>query len=237
MPHLQRKPPATLRVGFFGDSYVEANQVPTEATFFRRLPALLAPHAVESLGFGLSGVGHAPGLPRVPGDGAWRYDLDVAVYVFVENDPGDSSLALSEHRHDAAMPYATLADEPPGYRVREAAAPDPSLWFRAAKAVQERSLRAQVVWVRLRLLQQEGLRPRAREEEREMRERAPAQRGESRIRRAAELGGPDRDAGDAPRRAHPQQRRTSREQQRRPAPRIAGTACPAAGACLDGRAG
>ena len=87
----------------------------------RRLPALLAPRAVETLGFGLSGWGTLQAL-RAFEVMAPRYDVDLAVYVFVENDPGDNALALSEHRHDAAMPYAELADEPPGYRVREAPA-------------------------------------------------------------------------------------------------------------------
>jgi hypothetical protein len=76
------------------------------------------------------------------------------------------------------MPYARLAGEPPGYRVVEAEPPADSLGFRAAKALQRRSLLARVVWVRLRLLRQEGLRPRARAAERAMRERAPRAPGE-----------------------------------------------------------
>lgn len=174
--HGTAKPPGTLRVGFFGDSYVEANQVPNEDTFVRRLPALLAPRAVETLGFGLSGWGTLQAL-RAFEVLAPRYDVDVALYVFVENDPGDNELGLSEHRHHAAMPYAELADAPPGYRVREAEPPVRSPLFAAAKWVQERSLLAQVVWVRLRLLQEEGLRPTARAGEREMRERAPRAAG------------------------------------------------------------
>jgi hypothetical protein len=170
--HARAKPPGTLRVGFFGDSYVEANQMPAEDTFVRRLPALLAPRPVETLGFGLSGWGTLQAL-RAFEVLAPRYGVDVAVYVFVENDPGDNALELSAHRHDAAMPYAELADEPPGYRVREASPPPRTRLFAAAKWVQRHSLVAQVAWVRLRLLQTEGLRPTARVEEREMRERAP----------------------------------------------------------------
>jgi len=176
VPHAEAKPPGTLRAGFFGDSYVEANQVPVEATFFRLLPPLLAPRAVETFGFGLSGWGTLQAA-RAFDVMAPRYDLDLAVYVFVENDPGDNSLELSSHRHDAAMPYASLTEAPPGYEVHEASRRAEAAWFRAAKWVQERSLLAQVVWVRLRLLQQEGLRPRARVEERAMRERAPREPG------------------------------------------------------------
>jgi len=176
VPHQAARPPGSFRIGFFGDSYVEANQVPTDVTFFRLLPRLMEPRAVESFGFGLSGWGTLQAF-RAFERMAPRYDLDLAVYVFVENDPGDNALALSAHRHDAAMPYAELDDAPPGYRVVEAQPPAGPLWFRAAKAVQERSLLAQVVWVRLRLLQQEGLRPRARAEEKAMRERAPRRPG------------------------------------------------------------
>lgn len=176
VPHQAPKPPGALRIGFFGDSYVEANQVPTEAAFFRLLPPLLAPREVETFGFGLSGWGTLQAY-RAFERLAPRYDVDLAIYVFVENDPGDNALALSAHRHDAAMPYAELAPEPPGYRVVEAPPPADPPWFRAAKAVQERSLLAQVVWVRLRLLQQEGLRPRARAAEKAMRERAPRKPG------------------------------------------------------------
>jgi hypothetical protein len=176
VPHAETKPAGTFRIGFFGDSYVESNQVPTEATFFRLLPAALRPREVETLAFGLSGWGTLQAF-RAFSVNARRYDLDLAVYVFVENDPGDNSLELSASRHDAEMPYATLADEPPGYRVREGRPPADPPWFRAAKAVQERSLLAQVLWVRLRLLQQEGFRPRARAEEKAMRERAPREPG------------------------------------------------------------
>jgi hypothetical protein len=170
--HDPAKPAGTRRIGFFGDSYVESNQVPTEETFFRELPALLPAPPVETLAFGLSGWGTLQAF-RAYSVHARRYGVDLAVYVFVENDPGDNALELSAHRHDAEMPYAELAEEPPGYRVREGRPPDDPLWFRLAKGVQERSLLAQVVWVRLRLLQQEGLRPRARAEEKAMQERAP----------------------------------------------------------------
>jgi hypothetical protein len=176
VPHAEAKPPGTLRAGFFGDSYVEANQVPVEATFFRLLPPLLAPRAVETFGFGLSGWGTLQAA-RAFDVMAPRYGLDLAVYVFVENDPGDNSLELSSHRHDAALPYASLSEAPPGYEVHEASPRAEAACFRAAKWVQERSLLVQVVWVRLRLLQQEGLRPRARAAERAMRERAPREPG------------------------------------------------------------
>jgi hypothetical protein len=194
--HERLKPPGTLRVGFFGDSYVEGNQVPTDATFFRRLPDALAPRALETFGFGLSGWGTLQAF-RAFQVMAPRYDLDLAVYVFVENDPGDNSLELSSHRHDAAMPYAELAEEPPGYRVLEARPPAAPPWFRVAKALQERSLLAQVVWVRVRLLQQEGLRPSAREDEKAMRERTASRPGDKPDPNDLPASWPERERSDA----------------------------------------
>ena len=137
--HAEAKPPGTRRVGFFGDSYVESNQVATEVTFFRELPALLPPPPVETLAFGLSGWGTLQAF-RAFSVYARRYDLDTAVYVFVENDPGDNSFALSAQRHDAVMPYAELADTAPGYRVIEGEPPARAAWLRAAKWLQEREL-------------------------------------------------------------------------------------------------
>jgi hypothetical protein len=154
--HAVARPPGVARIGFFGDSYVEANQVPTADTFFRRLPALM-PRPVETFGFGLSGWGTLQALRAFEVE-APRYDLDLAVYVFCENDPGDNSLELSEHRHDAEMPYATLSEGRPGYRVREAEAPAATPAREVAKWLQRHSLLAEVVWVRLRLLQREGFR-------------------------------------------------------------------------------
>ena len=127
------KPPATPRVGFFGDSYVESNQVPTEATFFRRLPALLAPRAVETFGFGLSGWGTLQAF-RAFQVMAPRYDLDLAVYVFVENDPGDNAAALSGTATTPSMPYASLAEAAArATACRGASRPHGRLWYRAAK--------------------------------------------------------------------------------------------------------
>src|SRR5262249_30213795 len=48
--HPETKPSGTERVGFFGDSYVEAAQVPVTDVFYRRLEKMLA-RPVETLGF------------------------------------------------------------------------------------------------------------------------------------------------------------------------------------------
>jgi hypothetical protein len=86
--HERAKPPGVRRIGFFGDSYVEALQVPLEETFVRRLPTEIAGRRTEALAFGISGWGtlHSLVTYRVMGP---RYGLDDVVYLFVKNDPGD----------------------------------------------------------------------------------------------------------------------------------------------------
>jgi hypothetical protein len=54
--HERAKPPGAVRVGFFGDSYVESVQVPLEDVFFRRLAERAGP-PLEPFGFGVSGWG------------------------------------------------------------------------------------------------------------------------------------------------------------------------------------
>ena len=63
--HDPAKAPGTLRIGFFGDSYVEAIQVPLEAVFFRRLGEALAPAGWRPWA-SASPVG-APSTPSAPG--------------------------------------------------------------------------------------------------------------------------------------------------------------------------
>ena len=86
--HTVFKPNNTIRIGFFGDSYVEARQVQLEKTFFRLIEKKLLSHHVETLAFGISGYGtlHSYLLNKKYTE---YFDLDIVVYVFVENDLGD----------------------------------------------------------------------------------------------------------------------------------------------------
>jgi hypothetical protein len=100
--HARVKAPGVTRVGFFGDSYVEALQVPLEETFFRRLPTEIAGRTVEALAFGISrwGTLHSLMAYRVMGP---RYDLDDVVYLFVMNDPGDHYEKIQQGELSAAL--------------------------------------------------------------------------------------------------------------------------------------
>jgi len=152
--HDEEKPPGVLRVGFFGDSYVEALQVPLESTFYRLLPGEIAGSPVESLGFGISGWGtlHSLMAYRVLGS---RYDLDVVAYVFVKNDPGDQYYSLQSARRGrvTVKPSAELSEHPPGFVVHRPDRGDRQPgWRRLKRAVDAHSMLARVVRGQLLLM-------------------------------------------------------------------------------------
>ncbi len=170
--HARAKPAGVLRVGFFGDSYVEAYQVPLESVFYRRLGAALAPR-VETLGFGMSGWGGTQAF-RAFRALAPAYGLDAAIYVFVENDLGDQlyELAARTRAPSSAYPFAQLDDRAPdGYRERWIVEPgsEPPGW-RIAKLLQRHSLLAHVLQERVALLVTEGVHLRAGRDAGQMRE-------------------------------------------------------------------
>jgi hypothetical protein len=144
--HAVEKPPGLTRVGFFGDSYVEALQVPLEETFFRRLPPEISGQPIETFGFGISGWGtlHSLAAYRVFGR---RYDLDYVVYVFVTNDPGDQH-EISRSRGNT---WATLADAPPGFVTHTVETSD-TLLDRASAFAQRHLILARVIRVQWRNL-------------------------------------------------------------------------------------
>jgi hypothetical protein len=174
--HERAKPHGTVRVGFFGDSYVEAAQVPLEQTFYRRLPREIAGRPIEALAIGISGWGTLHGLNayRVF---ASRYGLDVAVYLFVENDPGDNDFWIQRvyGSHLTPKAYADLGDDPPGYTLQWNAPPEQrSVAYRMGKVFQDHLLTAQFVLARLVLLGSEGVERSPRKGAQSMTERAGA---------------------------------------------------------------
>jgi hypothetical protein len=145
--HARGKPPGVTRVGFFGDSYVEALQVPLEETFFRRLPTDIAGRTVEALAFGISGWGtlHSLMAYRVMGP---RYDLDDVVYLFAMNDPGDNFSKVSRR-----LPTAALADDGTDFVIRPRAPPIDSPGERLTRWVDRELMLARLIRVRLAMLQ------------------------------------------------------------------------------------
>lgn len=166
--HEETKPQGVARVGIFGDSYVESAQVDLEDAFFRRI----ASRDLEPLAFGMSGWGTLHAMRAADHFGP-RYDLDLELYVFVENDPGDNSLLISGGKRVSPIPYARMRDDGSDYELAWARRPgERPLWLRAIKAVQSRSLVFQLVINRMRLFQLEGVRVRRMQGADDMIERA-----------------------------------------------------------------
>jgi hypothetical protein len=172
--HATERPPGVRRVGIFGDSYVEATQVPLEQVFYRLAEDRIGSERIELLGFGMSGWGtlHAFRAFEVLAD---AYDLDAAVYVFVENDLGDNALEIQGVRAFRLSPkvYATLSPLPPGYQLvlsnpLERTGP----FYQLSKWLQERLLLGRLVWSRASLLLAQGVALRSDEADRQMATRA-----------------------------------------------------------------
>lgn len=145
-----------FRAGFFGDSFVQAMQVPLEQTFFRIVERQLKTERVETIAFGRAGHGtvHAYLKSR---RFAEQFSLDLVVYVFYDNDLGDQ---LYDVKRMGGRAYATMVDGEPVIdhsRVDE--------WIESrrrvapAKWLYDRSVLAQTVYRRGRLLLQTYSRP------------------------------------------------------------------------------
>lgn len=104
--HKKEKSKDSYRIGFFGDSYVESIQVPLEKTFFRIIDNALEYKKIEIFGFGKSGLGtlHAYMTSNYYSE---YYDLDMVVYVFVENDLGDQIELIKK---SSTMPYLEIKE-------------------------------------------------------------------------------------------------------------------------------
>ncbi len=102
--HEIAKPAGVVRLGFFGDSFAEARQVPLEETFAYRIETRLNQAAApryESISIAMMGYST---LQCYLESQRWtdRLDLDDIVYVFCENDPGNNIRALN---FSDAVPY------------------------------------------------------------------------------------------------------------------------------------
>lgn len=105
--HDIEKLPGVVRVGFFGDSFTEARQVPLEETFHRLIEDDL--NAREGGPFeciAISMIGYST-LQSYLEYTRWgdTLDLDVVVYVFCENDPGDNVPAVKQ---SDILPYPRI---------------------------------------------------------------------------------------------------------------------------------
>jgi len=154
--HAPDKPPGTVRVGFFGDSYVEGLQVSLEKRFFRLLPERIRGVPFEYFGFGMSGFGTVHSYLN---ERAWgrTYDLDAVVYVFVENDPGDNIARINKNPR---RPFAFLTQEEPGFGIDRSFEERNRLLetfpYNVLRDVKNRSFALQILQHRLSLLPSAG---------------------------------------------------------------------------------
>jgi hypothetical protein len=170
--HRITAPPGTLRIGFFGDSYVEAMQVPLEKTFFRLVEddldlrtselARLKTHdgksvnAVETIAFGISGRGALQSYLECRN---WmqKLNLDYVVYVFVENDPADQ---IPQLKGPGLIPYPVAEGD--SFRVDDSAiraqSYKASWWHRGMQRIKSNSLVVSTIEGRLKLLKSYGAR-------------------------------------------------------------------------------
>lgn len=109
--HETAKPDGVVRIGFFGDSFTEARQVPQEDTFARRIEKALNEGAAaprhESIAIAMSGYGTTQCYLECL---RWMnaLSLDHVVYVFCENDPGNNVPSLNA---SDAVPYPVLTGD------------------------------------------------------------------------------------------------------------------------------
>ena len=110
----ERKPSGVFRIAVLGDSFVEAREVPYEASFCALLETeLLRPNgeAVEVLNFGVRGYGTAQQLLTLRETVA-RFSPDLVILAFFTgNDPADNARALDASSTSFARPYFALVGE------------------------------------------------------------------------------------------------------------------------------
>lgn len=104
--YTKKKKAGNVRIGFFGDSFTQAAQVPLEQTFHYLIEDTLKDKKVETLSFGVSGFSTFQAYLT---SNKWAdfFDLDIIVYVFFENDPGDQ---IESIKKEPTFPYPLLTD-------------------------------------------------------------------------------------------------------------------------------
>jgi len=149
------------RIAFFGDSFVEARQVPLKKTFFRIIEEKINNEItfpeVEVLSFGISSYSVLQSYLTCK---RWMDELgiDLIVYVFSENDLGDQIKVINNLD---MMPYPKLKGghlsidgsfaEKYSYKTKEP--------FRTLKFVKNRSFLLSTIYTRLVLLKRQLKKP------------------------------------------------------------------------------
>lgn len=168
--HEEHKPDGVTRIGFFGDSFTEARQVPLERTFHRRVQAELNRAAgaerFECIAIAMMGYGTLQSWLECQ---RWmdRLELDHVVYVFCENDPGNNIPALN---FSGDVPYPVLAGDSLGVdRSFAERNRHKTQWkHRTWQFLKSNSLLASTLETRVRFLKARGVDMRVDDAERDM---------------------------------------------------------------------
>lgn len=168
--HEEKKAPGVVRIGFFGDSYVQAQQFPIEDMFFRIVQNELnsAPRSseIETIAFGVSGYStfHSYLESRRWAD---SLDIDIVCYVFCENDVGDNVPLI---KRSDEIPYAVLSGDTirGDFSFRDRYNYKKGWRHRTWQYCKSRSLVCGALQSRLMLLRQRGIRLRATEADKKM---------------------------------------------------------------------
>jgi len=151
--HQLAKSPRVIRVSFWGDSYVEAVQVPLEQTFWRQIPHEVSDREIETMAFGRSGWGTLNSLLAYRKHGN-RYGVDIVIYLFVKNDAGDHFFDIQKMKWAGGWkPSAALTESEQGYEIHWQPNPDDSaLASRLLRWMVDRSMLMKFVYMRTRLI-------------------------------------------------------------------------------------
>lgn len=167
--HKKAREKDIYRIGFFGDSFTEARQVPLENTFFGIIERELKDYNVECMAFGREDggtlVAYMDNARRTP-----YFDLDAVIYVFCENDPGDNIKEIKE-KTSPYFPFGVLAKS--GYEIDYSRRDEfirfsQTFAYKVRKYISNHLLLSRVIKNRLSLFINYGLRVRLDEEERKM---------------------------------------------------------------------
>lgn len=164
--HRQEKPPGVYRIGFFGDSFVEARQVPLEQAFWSLIEKDLSDSNVETFSFGKTGGNTLQAYLSSSKYGP-LFGLDMVVYVFCENDPADN---IYEIKQTDRIPYPVLTDDGERFTIddtfRERYGKKARWHTKIADYLQSHSLLLSTLYKRIRLLLKYGVKTSITEEDR-----------------------------------------------------------------------
>ena len=160
--HQKEKKEGIYRIAFFGDSFTEARQVPLEQTFYRLIEDSLKSDNIESLGFGMSGFSTLQSYLNSNRFSDF-FDLDLVVYVFYGNDPGEQMKELTKPSN---RPYPILTEN--GFQIdytyRKRNKYKEKLYYKIGDYLTSHSLILSTIVSRIHLLRKYGIEIKASKE-------------------------------------------------------------------------